>query len=65
MTTIRIPRSFANPSGSGVLTDGRCGICSEPVPTTNLNKFYCSDGCIGEAHSYYESLKPREPEEEW
>lgn len=33
--------------------DGQCGVCGDPVPELNLNKFYCSEKCRGTAREFY------------
>lgn len=35
------------------IADGKCGACGEPVPASNLNKFYCSGSCTSQAFNYH------------
>jgi hypothetical protein len=42
--------------------DGKCGICNEQVPPSNLNKFYCSESCRIEAWKFFH---PDEDEPDW
>ena len=32
--------------------DGLCNYCGGKVPSDNLNRFYCSSGCMAEAYAY-------------
>ena len=42
--------------------NGKCVICGDPVPSTNLNKFYCGEGCRQEG---WRRHHPDEEEPYW
>ena len=42
--------------------DGICGVCGGKVPSSNLNKFYCSEPCRIEAWKFHH---PEEQEPDW
>jgi len=42
--------------------DGKCGICGERVPDSNLNLFYCGESCRREA---WRINNPDEKEPDW
>ena len=59
---VNCPRT--TPNNESFVARGDCHWCGERVPSTNLNKFYCSDSCGARMQEYKAEKNPALEEED-